>query len=108
MIHLSDLTWTQFILIEIGMLLQFLALCASLSDKSTYPRRVGHDEAEKGHSDEHDFEFEMSEQADYIQPEEKLEPSYEDHHHSQVNVEHLTRTAKVPFVQTFNFRRHGS
>jgi hypothetical protein len=104
MMHLSDLSWTQFLLIEVGVLFQFVAICATVVDTSGY-RQHAQPKSEGNDTDDHDWAAEIS---DRIEPDREPEPDPDEHPSIAMKAGDLTRTAKVPFVQTFNFRRHGA
>ena len=94
MIHLTDISWTQWFLIEVGALLQVVAICAYVKDAAANRGFAGHSDDTTANEEEADSAAKSGRaQAD---------------HPAANNGGHLVRTAKVKFVQSFKFREQDS
>ncbi len=100
--HLTTITWLQWILIEAGALLQVVAIVALIKQKlehrilPQHGHQMAHadnDEMAPNHSNEEDPAHEYHGQSDSSHRGTTL-----------MNARNLTKTAKVPFKQTFKFR----
>ncbi len=106
MIHLNNITWAQLILIGLGALFQFIALCAFVRETTAYRARKRSLKTDE-HVQEQGLEFGGSDQPE-TEAEEMQEEVVEKDFHRPANVAEITRTEKVKFVQKFEFRRHGT
>jgi hypothetical protein len=107
MIHIIDMSGIQLILIEIGALLQVVAICAYLRGTSAF-WRLTHPKEHGEHVQEQGLEFGNSDLPAPGQTHRtRDEDSHEDAHH-EIKAGHLTSTSKVKFRQSFQFRRHGT
>ena len=107
MIHIIDMNGAWLILIEIGTLLQVIAICAYLRETSghrrpTRPRKEGEEAYEQG------LESRISDKAKTAQARSTRDENFDADTRKEIKAGHLTRTSKVKFVQKFNFRRHGT
>ena len=107
MIHLADISWVQFILIEIGVVLQIVAISAFMRETSAY-RRLMRFRKNEGDSHEQGPESRTSDEAEAAHTDSTSNETFEAHTHTEIKPTHLTRTSKVKFAQTFKFRRHGT
>ena len=102
MIHLSDMTLVQMLLIEVGVVLQVIAVAAYFKGTASHHRPVhhGHD-ATESEQFVRDFQTGGHSQSKRSVPGQGGAPS----HHHEFKAGRLTRTDKVGgFVQTFKFR----
>lgn len=110
MIHLTAIAWAQFILIEVGVLFQLVALCAVIRQTSAYRRlaRLPKDEemADDGQGSE-EMASESLDQAETAQTDSMPEERFDEEAHPVVHACNVTQTAKIKFVQKFEFREHG-
>jgi hypothetical protein len=104
MIHFNDISLAQATLIEIGAAFQVIAIWWHLKDASTYRRQM-HAKEEREHVQEQGLE---SDEAETGHADPKPDQSVKEDTHTPINAGNLTRTAKVKFVQKFDFRHHGS
>jgi hypothetical protein len=108
MVYLADISWAQIILIELGALFQFIALCAFVRETSSYRHRKRAKEVE---ADPHAQESQLAEQAAMLRAIRAVPVTHETHHepsHSDLRAADLMKTAKVKFKQSFKFRPHDS
>jgi D-serine deaminase-like pyridoxal phosphate-dependent protein len=110
MIHLTAIAWAQFILIEVGVLFQLVAVCAVIKQTSAYRRmaRLPQDEemADDGQVSE-EMECESMDQAGTVQADSMPEERIVEEARAGAYARNVTQTTKVQFVQKFDFRRHG-
>jgi hypothetical protein len=104
MSYLADITWMQLILIEIGSLLQFLALCAFVRERNAYR---AHREPTGKVVDTRDQEQKMAEQAIMLRAIHAGPMPAQHHDYDEqptFRAADLVKTAKVKFKQSFKFR----
>ena len=106
MIHLTEITWVQLVLIQVGAVLQLAALVTFMRDSSKTPHAV---------PGAHDAEVAHEEEARCKLPETHV-PAQVVHYHRELHgvmeetpgdIEPgmLAKTAKVNFKQTFKAHR---
>jgi hypothetical protein len=107
MIHLNDISLAQATLIEIGAAFQLIAIWWHLKDSAAYRRQMRSRE-EREHVQEQGLETRSDDQVETRRAGPRPDQSVKEDTHTQINAGNLTRTAKVKFVQKFDFRHHGS
>ena len=107
MFHFADITWTQSLLIEIGVVLQVVAICAYVRDASPY-RRLAHPKKKERDVDEQGWTSRTPDKAGKGQAGPTRDKSFGKETPGRIKPANLTRTSKVKFVQKFNFPRHGT
>ncbi len=103
--HLNEISSVQLILIEIGAVLQIVALCAFIRE-SAKPARVvpGAQEAQVAHEEEARCKLpEAPLPAQVVQHHRELH-GVTDHSSNDLRPGNLVKTAKVSFKQTFKAR----
>jgi hypothetical protein len=105
MIHLSDMTLVQMLLIEVGVILQLIAVGAYLKGSSRHYHRA-HDGAEGSDAQDNMRDFQTGGHSQAIRSGAVRHDSHDETvHHHEFRGGRLTRTAKVGgFVQSFKFR----
>ena len=103
MIHLNDLTWTQVILIEAGVMLQLGAFFALMRETNNHRGHL-HSEAEAGHAAEEGMESHPVDK----DAETNTVPMPEEDLHPEIKAGQMMRTSKVAFKQSFKFREQAS
>jgi len=106
MFHIADVIGDSSYLIEIGVLLQVIAICAYMRDSFTW-RPFTHSKEVGGDAHEQGLESRISDQAEKDQADPTRDESLTGGSPTQMKTGTFTRTAKVKFVQKFNFRRPG-
>jgi len=107
MIHLNDISLAQATLIEIGAAFQLIAIWWHLKDTSAYRRQMRSRE-QREHVQEQGLESGSADEAVTGHAGPRSNRSFKEDTHTQINAGNLTRTAKVKFVQKFDFRHYGS
>lgn len=114
MIHLTGIAWAQFILIEVGVLFQLVALCAVIKETSAYRRKarlnevaVDEDQQSEGMMSE-DMEFQTADQAEAAQTDSTSRERADEDAPMGIKTCNLSGIATKKFVQKFEFRRHGT
>jgi hypothetical protein len=107
MIHLANISWVQFILIQIGVVLLFIAMSVFMRETSAYrrllrPMKNGVNAQAQGR------ESRMFDETGIAHTDSTPHESFNGSPHTEIKAGHLTRTSKVKFAQTFKFRRHGT
>ena len=108
MIYLADVSWAQIILVEIGALLQFIALCQFVRERNAYRIRA---QTKEKSIDPHEQKLKMAEQAALlraIRAGPLPNQGRDDDVQTEVRAADLLKTAKVKFVQSFKFRPNDS
>lgn len=103
MIYLTDTSLLQFNLIEIGVLLQLMAIGIYIRETSS-DRPVTRSRRNEAFANEQGLECDISDEAAPAKPGRARDESFEENAHSEMKAGKLTRTAKVNFVQSFKFR----
>lgn len=103
MLHLGDITWAQTTLIEIGVLLQLIAVGTFMKDRPHYqPTLSSKEEASHLQPQAENQIFDLPETA---LPDGALRAEMNKQERcTPISAGSLTRTAKVRFVQSFKFR----
>lgn len=107
MIHLADVSGVQLILIELGVLLQIVAMCAYIGGTTVY-RRIAHPKEHGEHVQEQGLDSGGSELPAPSLSRRTRDESADENPHNELKASHLRRTSKVKFRQSFQFRRHGT
>jgi hypothetical protein len=110
MIHLTAIAWAQFILIEVGVLFQLVALCAVIGQTTAYRRMARLPKKEEmgdnGQGSEA-MESEGMDQVETAQADSMPKERIVEEAHAGTHACNVTQTTKIHFVQKFDFRRHG-
>jgi hypothetical protein len=107
MFHITDLNWIQLILIEIGVLLQLLAICAFVGE-AYEDGRLRHPEFETEEASSEELDEQISREIARDMAEFEEEENFEEKTHPEIKAGQLTKTASVKFVQKFKFRLQDS
>jgi len=104
MIFISEISWAQMILIEVGAMLQVAALCASIRDSSTNRHLPdSHDEPDEAHHEP--FGSSITRKNDPAQSLRHYEENSRADTHEPVKAGNLVKTKKVHFVQSFKSKK---
>jgi len=99
MIHLSSLTMLQMVLIEIGLVLELIALRHLFMGPPDYQKQSSdHSREDHRHNLDEKHESEPAQAAPARRIGRGVNPS------AQAKIKELCRTSSVKFVQTFKFR----
>ena len=103
--YFSGITWTQIILIEVGALFQFIALCTFVRQTSFYRHRKSSKLVTPTVNDQEALYAEQATTLRAIQagPMPHHAPTHEESH-PPLHAADLVKTAKVKFKQSFKFR----
>jgi hypothetical protein len=105
MIHPGDISWVSSLLIAIGALLQLIAVCVFVRERSLYwhPTYSGEERVDVP---EQDMESQVSDEVAPVETAPMGNESVDEDDHAEIKIRagHLTRTEKVTFVQSFKFR----
>ena len=100
MIHLLSNSWAQWILIELGVVLQFAAICALIKQKSAY-RMLPREGEEMPHEEEMDELLPQEEDPAHEYP-APTKPRVQEPRPT-LKAMNITKTSKVKFKQDLNF-----
>jgi hypothetical protein len=105
MLHLTDITWIQMLLIEVGVVLQVVAIYAYFKGIAYY-RQAHHGDHEPELKEERERDFQTAGDAHSRQKlSARAEGQRAPGHNHEFKAGRLTRTAKVGgFSQSFKFR----
>jgi len=102
MIHLANISWVQLILIGLGAVLQFIALCAFVRETSAYrPRKRARKEVV--HVQEQGLISHSRDEVESAPADEMDEEHSAEGAHPEPQAGNATGTAKVKFVQSLEF-----
>ncbi len=98
--EVMSITWAQSILIEVGAVLQIVAICALIKQRMSHRMlpAIGEEMPGRDEQDDNDFsKFESPVNQNWA-------PASPRHEASPIKASHLAKTAKVKFKQSFRFR----
>jgi hypothetical protein len=105
MIHPDNISWVSSLLIAIGVVLQLIAVCVFIRERSLYwhPTYSGE---ERMDVPEQDMESRVSDEVAPVEATSMHDESVDEDAHAETKIRagNLTRTEKVTFVQSFKFR----